>query len=150
HRDTLKAAGVHRAGTLILSASGLRGSEEVLRLARELNPDIRVLARAAYLRERTGLLLAGADEVFTAEGEIALAMAEEILTALGATPEQIDRERDRLREEGIVTREKNLFEPVPFVAPSENTAHTEVEFTPAPAVSSEAVSSEPDPGTRAE
>ncbi|MCI0705304.1 MAG: cation:proton antiporter, partial [Planctomycetia bacterium] len=34
HRDTLKAAGVHRAGTLILSASGLRGSEEVLRLAR--------------------------------------------------------------------------------------------------------------------
>ena len=32
-RDTLRTAGVHKAGTLILSASGLRGSEEVIRLA---------------------------------------------------------------------------------------------------------------------
>jgi CPA2 family monovalent cation:H+ antiporter-2 len=96
HRDTLKAAGVDRADTLILSASSIRGAEEVVRLARELNPDVRVLARSAYLRERPALRKAGANEVFSGEGEVALAMTESVLRELGATPEQIDRERERL------------------------------------------------------
>jgi len=97
HRETLEAAGVARAATLILSSSGLSAASEVIRLARELNPDIRVLVRAAYLRERPGLREAGADEVYTGEGEVALAMTEAVLRDLGAIPEQIDRERDRVR-----------------------------------------------------
>lgn len=99
HQDTLKAAGVDRADTLILSASSIRGAEEVVRLARDLNPDVRVLARSAYLRERPVLRRAGADEVFAGEGEVALAMTESVLRELGATPDQIDRERERLRED---------------------------------------------------
>jgi monovalent cation:H+ antiporter-2, CPA2 family len=97
HRETLKGAGVDRAGSLILSASGIRGAEEVIRLARELNPNIRVLVRTAYLRERAALRQAGADSVFSGEGEVALAMTESVLQALGAIPEQIDRERERVR-----------------------------------------------------
>lgn len=42
---------------------------------------------------------AGADHVFSSEVEIALAMTETILRQLGATGEQIDRERDRVRTE---------------------------------------------------
>jgi CPA2 family monovalent cation:H+ antiporter-2 len=99
HRDTLEAAGLRRADTLILSASSIRGSEEVVRLARDINPDVRVLARSAYLRERPALRRAGANEVFAGEGEVALAMTESVLRELGATPEQIDRERERLRED---------------------------------------------------
>jgi voltage-gated potassium channel Kch len=68
-------------------------SAEVIRIARELNPDIRVLARANYLADRLHLLHAGANEVFSAEGEVALAFSVAILRRLGATPEQIDRER---------------------------------------------------------
>ncbi|QJW94560.1 cation:proton antiporter [Frigoriglobus tundricola] len=97
HPDTLAAAGGHKADTLVLSASGLTGAEEVVRLARELNPRVRVLARSAYLRERSRLRGAGADEVYAGEGEVALAMTESILRALGAPPEQIDRERERVR-----------------------------------------------------
>ena len=97
HRDTLQAAGVGRADNLVLSASRLTGAEEVVRLAREMNPGIRVIARSAYLRERAGLRKAGADEVYAGEGEVALAMTESVLRALGATPDQIDRERDRVR-----------------------------------------------------
>ena len=37
--------------------------------------------------------------MFTGEGEVALALTEAILDRLGATPEQIDRERDRARRE---------------------------------------------------
>jgi monovalent cation:H+ antiporter-2, CPA2 family len=101
HRDTLKEAGVATAGSLILSSAGMHGSEEVIRLARELNPDVRVLARAAYVRELGPLRKAGAERVFAGEGEVALAMTVTILRELGATAEQIDRERDRVRAELI-------------------------------------------------
>jgi CPA2 family monovalent cation:H+ antiporter-2 len=97
HRDTLKAAGVGRASTLILSASGMGDAREMIRQARELNPKIRVLVRCSYLREQPALFEAGADAVFAGEGEVALAMAESVLRELGAVPEQIDRERDRVR-----------------------------------------------------
>ena len=99
HRETLHEAGVHRAASLFLTASGLTGAGEVIRVARELNPDVRVLARSPYLRERPDLFKAGADAVFAGEGEIALAMNETVLRELGATPDQIDRERERVREE---------------------------------------------------
>jgi K+:H+ antiporter len=72
---------------------------EVIKMARELNPRIRILARAPYLRDLADLYSAGADEVLTAEGEVALALTETILQRLGATPDQIDRERRRARTE---------------------------------------------------
>jgi CPA2 family monovalent cation:H+ antiporter-2 len=50
-----------------------------------------------YLRERAQYLKAGAREVYADEGELAMAMTEAILTDLGATLEQIDRERADLR-----------------------------------------------------
>ena len=53
--------------------------------------------RTSYLHERTAVRLAGADSVFTGEGEVAFAMTEFVLRELGATPEQVDRERERLR-----------------------------------------------------
>jgi len=99
HPDTLKQAGIEKAASLILTSSGMTGAGEVLRAARELNPDVRVLARTAYLRERAELYRAGADAVFAGEGEIALAMSERVLRGLGASPEQIDRERERVRAE---------------------------------------------------
>jgi CPA2 family monovalent cation:H+ antiporter-2 len=67
--------------------------------AKDLNPAIRVLARAPYLRDVTGLRDAGAETVVSAEGEVALALTEMILQRLGATPDQIDHERERVRSE---------------------------------------------------
>jgi CPA2 family monovalent cation:H+ antiporter-2 len=99
HREILQGAGMGSAGSLILSAAGMQASTEVIRLARELNPAIRILARAAYVRESPALHQAGAEYVFSGEGEVALAMTEAILRALGATPEQIDRERARVHRD---------------------------------------------------
>ncbi len=99
HPETLRAAGIQQASTLILSASGLANAREIIRLAHELRPRLRVLVRTAYLRENDELIAAGADRVFSGEGEVALAMTESILRDLGAIPEQIDRERQRVREE---------------------------------------------------
>jgi CPA2 family monovalent cation:H+ antiporter-2 len=97
--ETLEAAGVARAGTLILGSAGMANSAEVIRAARALNPHVRVLARAPYLRDVESLKEAGAHTVYSGEGEVALAFIEEILESLGATPEQIDRERARAHRE---------------------------------------------------
>ncbi len=103
HRDILKAAGADSAVALLLTASGLQNSAEVIRLARELNPDIRIIARTAYLREMDALRQAGADAVFAGEGEVALTLTGFILRQLGATPEQLDREEERIRSELFIT-----------------------------------------------
>jgi CPA2 family monovalent cation:H+ antiporter-2 len=92
---TLEAAGAARAASLILGSAGMANSADVIRAARALNPGIRVLARAPYLRDVAALKSAGADRVYSGEGEVALAFVEDILDSLGATPEQIDRERER-------------------------------------------------------
>ena len=104
HRDTLVGAGVPTAGAIILSVAGLPAAREVIRTARELNPSILILARTAYIRELVTLKQAGANVVFSGEGEVALAFTETILGRLGATPEQIDRERARVHEEIVAVQ----------------------------------------------
>lgn len=95
--EVLRLAGAETATSLVFAASGTV-ADGVVRAARTLNPQIRVLARAAYVREVSAAVRAGAEVVVTSEVEVALAMAEHLLTALGATGEQLDRERARVRE----------------------------------------------------
>ena len=99
HGDTLEQAGLENAVALILSSSNMHGTREVMRIARELNPKLVIFARSGYLAELPELRNAGADIVFSGEGEVALAMTEFLLRQLGATPEQVDRERGRIRSE---------------------------------------------------
>ena len=98
-REILLAAGVQDAVALILTSAGMQGGEEVIQVAREINPKLRIIARAVYLRDIAALRKAGADAVFSGEGEVALNMTEHMLRRLGATDEQIDRERQRVRAE---------------------------------------------------
>ena len=99
HPDTLKAAGVATASVLILTSADIAHTEDVIKAAREQNPKLQVMARTTHLREREKLAKAGADLVFSGEGEVALAFTESILFRLGATAEQIDRERGRVHVE---------------------------------------------------
>jgi CPA2 family monovalent cation:H+ antiporter-2 len=94
--ETLEAAGVSSASTVILASAGMEHSEAVIHLARQLNPNIYVMARSSYLRDLESLKRAGAHSVFSGEGEVALAFVEALLRRLGATPDQIDRERARV------------------------------------------------------
>jgi monovalent cation:H+ antiporter-2, CPA2 family len=95
--EILEQAGVAHASSLVFAASGTP-PEAVVHLAKTLNPKLRILARANYLKETQAARAAGADVVVSAEGEVALAMAEHLLRDLGATPEQIDRAREKVRE----------------------------------------------------
>jgi CPA2 family monovalent cation:H+ antiporter-2 len=105
HQQSLVSAGLRHADTLIISGADT-ASPEIIRVAREINPKVHVFVRSAYLRDVPLLRKAGAEQVFAGEGEVALAMTEGVLRRLGATPDQIDRERDRVRAElfgGILT-----------------------------------------------
>ena len=99
HRETLEQAGLGASVGLILSSSSMHGSGGTIRLARELNPKTLIIARSVYLREDRALRDAGADLVFSGEGEVALAMTEFLLRKLGATAEQVNQERARIRSE---------------------------------------------------
>lgn len=99
HPDTITAADPAAALALVLSTADMAGAKEAIRHARSLNPKIRVIARTGALREAHALREAGADAVFSGEGEVALTMAEFLLRKLGATSEQVERERERLRHE---------------------------------------------------
>jgi CPA2 family monovalent cation:H+ antiporter-2 len=101
-REILLHAGIETATSLCITASGAP-AREIVEAALDLRPDLRIVSRADYLREAEALRRDGAQAVFSGEGEVALAMSAYLLRELGASAEQIDRERDRVRRE--------LFEP---------------------------------------
>jgi CPA2 family monovalent cation:H+ antiporter-2 len=98
HSNSLVTAGLRHAGTLIVSGADT-GSPEIINAAREINPEVHTFVRSVYLRDVPPLKAAGAEQVFSGEGEVALAMTEAVLRRLGATADQVDRERDRVRAE---------------------------------------------------
>lgn len=120
-REILQHAGIQKADGLIIAASDLPSSE-IVEAARDLNPKVRILSRARYLREAPALRKAGADAVFAGEGEVAMSMAAFIMRQIGATDEQIDRERDRIRGELFdkvgVANQFDLIEPTPEKRPA--------------------------------
>ena len=81
----------------MFAASG--SPDAVVRQARAVNPELPVLARTTYLRDVAELKRAGAELVVSAESEVALAMTEHLMRRLGATADQLDRARDKVRQE---------------------------------------------------
>ena len=95
--EVLQQAGISGAMSLILSSSGSAAAVEAIRTARQQNPDILVIARSDFLEETEVMRKAGADEVFSGEGEVALAITDSILRHLGSTPAQLDETREWIR-----------------------------------------------------
>ena len=96
--EILRGAKIERAAGLVISTATPEAAG-IIAAARELNPRIRVLTRSTYLAESAALRKAGANAIFSSEGEVALSMADFVMEQLGATDEQIDRERDRVRKD---------------------------------------------------
>lgn len=73
----LDEAGIASAGSLILSAD-VEDAAEIIRQARLFNPDLRILARCAHLRDAPALRQAGATVVAAGEAEVGVALAEAV------------------------------------------------------------------------
>jgi CPA2 family monovalent cation:H+ antiporter-2 len=95
----LDEAGIATAGSLILSAD-VEDAAEIIRQARQQNPELRVLARCAHLRDAPGLERAGASVVAAGEAEVGVALVEAVTAGdqldTRAAAEQREAARRRL------------------------------------------------------
>ena len=95
-RPILRTAGVEQAVAIVITAPGAP-STDITTTARELNPDIKVVANTTYIRTARELMAHDNNTVFSGEAEASLSMATHVLRALGATEEQLSRERQEAR-----------------------------------------------------
>lgn len=91
-RPILIDAGCEKARAIIVTAPAAPALE-IAQSARGINPAISVMAHTTYIRNARNLRAQGAESVFSGEEEAALSMASHLLYNLGATEEQIARER---------------------------------------------------------
>jgi CPA2 family monovalent cation:H+ antiporter-2 len=96
--EILERAGIRSARALILTADS-SATDATVRAARELNPNMFVMARAAFASQLHALERAGATVALASEVEVALSMTTHLMQRLGAKPEQLDSERERARVE---------------------------------------------------
>jgi monovalent cation:H+ antiporter-2, CPA2 family len=95
-REILETAGIGRAQALVFASNA--PPFDTVKNAVALNENIAVMTRTTYLRDAPTLRALGAT-VIVSEAEVALAMTENLLVRLGATADQLDRARARVRRE---------------------------------------------------
>lgn len=98
-RDILEAAGTRDATYLLVTIPEVLDRTVVILAAKDLNPELRVFARARYIQERAWLEEVGATGVVTEEAETAVGLAVLLLREMGADEERIRREIRRIQGE---------------------------------------------------
>lgn len=94
-REVLLHAGLEKADSLILSSPDIPATE-VLEVARDLKPGLRLLVHTHFLSLATALAQDREIIAFSGESEVAMSMTGFLLRELGATEEQIERERRKI------------------------------------------------------
>jgi monovalent cation:H+ antiporter-2, CPA2 family len=98
-RDILTAARIKEAKYLLVTIPEVMARTVVILAARDLNPKLRVFARARYIQERAWLEEVGATGVVAEEAETAVALAVLLLREVGADEERIGMEIRRIQSE---------------------------------------------------
>lgn len=98
-RDILEAASIREAKYLLVTIPEILVRTVIILAAKDLNPDVRVFARARYLQERAWLEEVGATGVVTEEGETALGLAVILLREVGADETRVRQEVRRIQGE---------------------------------------------------
>lgn len=97
HESILVQSGIQRAAYLILTLPHSTDRLTIVAVARRLNPNVRILVRARYLREREELEQSGATAAVFEEVEAAIALARLVLSDTGMQRETADRKIKDLR-----------------------------------------------------
>jgi CPA2 family monovalent cation:H+ antiporter-2 len=96
-RESLTAAGISRASVLIVSVDRANVCETILNNARDLRPDLPVVARAHDERDFEKLAAAGATEVVAASVEVSLMLASNALVLMGIPLHHVLRKAQEIR-----------------------------------------------------
>ncbi len=98
-RDILEAAGVRTADYLLVTIPDILTRSAVILNAKEINPDLRIFARARYLQERVWLDEIGVADACIEEAEAAIGLAVLLLRMMGAQGRRIQQEIEKIRTE---------------------------------------------------
>ncbi|MBS0189293.1 MAG: cation:proton antiporter [Planctomycetes bacterium] len=96
-REVLEQAGAADAKYLLVTMAANSNPAPVVMHARGLNPDMHILVRSRYLKERNELTMAGVTGAVYEEAEAAIALGELVLKDLGADQQTVEREIASLR-----------------------------------------------------
>jgi CPA2 family monovalent cation:H+ antiporter-2 len=97
-RGVLSKLGIDSARELMVLINDPSASEQAVRVARELAPQLFITVRTFYLLDIQPLLAAGADEVIPAEREAAIQVATQLLKRHEIEDEKISRQELVIRE----------------------------------------------------
>ena len=97
-RTIQQLAGVEKARAIIVTAVGAP-AREIAATARNLNPQIQVMAHTTYMQNARHMRKDGAQTVVSGEEEVALTLSGLLLRSLDATEEQIARACREYREQ---------------------------------------------------
>ena len=95
----LEAAGIHQARLLLVTVPAAIDVELIVQRARQLNPNLHIVARAARLTQLEALRNAGVYEVVQPEFEAGLEMVRQTLLHFDMPATEIQRLTDTVREE---------------------------------------------------
>jgi CPA2 family monovalent cation:H+ antiporter-2 len=108
HESILEQAGVKHASHLVLTLPQTSERAAIVAAARDLNPDLRILVRARYLRERDDLANAAATAAVFEEVEAAVALAKLVLADTGLHREAAEKKIKGLRLQLIMENVSNI------------------------------------------
>jgi CPA2 family monovalent cation:H+ antiporter-2 len=95
---TLVEAGIETTETLVLSAD-IQDAADIIKQALQLNPNLRVLARCAHLREAAALRRAGAEFVTAGEAEVGVALTQAVMSLADITARDDPKRRAEIRRQ---------------------------------------------------
>lgn len=98
-QEILRAAGIAQARYLLVTLPDSEARIQVIMTARDMNPELRVLTRARFMREVPLLEDVGSAQVSVEEVEGAVSLASMLLRLVGADAARIEVERQKIRSE---------------------------------------------------
>lgn len=96
--DTLEEVDLATASSLILSIDS-DNTVDIVRHARAINSEVRILVRCSHLRNAAALRRAGADVIAAGEGEVAVALVEAVIDADITSAEAVAQQRLAIRNQ---------------------------------------------------
>jgi CPA2 family monovalent cation:H+ antiporter-2 len=88
---------VENARELVLTVNDPDAAARAVRAARQLSPDLTVIARCQYVADIAGLVTAGATKVIAAETEAAAEVTSCVLREHGVSQQTIESQMARIR-----------------------------------------------------
>ncbi len=99
-KEVLHHVGLQRAGIMVVAISDSVSTRRTVAIAREINPEVRIIVRTRYMAEVEELYQLGANQVIPEEFETSIEIFSRVLREYGVSRNIIEHEVEEVRSEG--------------------------------------------------